>query len=126
MKINIKVIAEKAGVSTATVSRVLNDYEGVRDNTRKKVLKIIDKYDYEINAVAKSLKQRKTMTIGIVIGNVLSQFYSIIDLLKTDSETIKKSILKRFFLNKIRYNSWFRALALFQFGNSIFMLKRNF
>ena len=78
MKINIKVIAKKAGVSTATVSRVLNDYEGIRDNTRKKVLKIIDKYDYEINAIAKSLKQKRTMTIGIIIGNVLSPFYSII------------------------------------------------
>jgi LacI family transcriptional regulator len=78
MKINTKVIAEKAGVSTATVSRVLNDYDGVRDITRKKVLKVINKYDYEINAIAKSLKQKRTNTIGIVIGNVLSQFYSII------------------------------------------------
>lgn len=78
MKINIKTIADKAGVSTATVSRVLNDYKGIREVTRKKVLKVVNEFDYEINAIAKSLKQKRTMTIGIVIGNVLSQFYSII------------------------------------------------
>jgi len=78
LKINIKTIAIKAGVSTATVSRVLNNYSGIRDVTRKKVLKVINEYDYEINAIAKSLKQKKTMTIGIIIGNVLSQFYSFI------------------------------------------------
>lgn len=78
MKINIKTIADKAGVSTATVSRVLNEYKGIREITRKKVLKVINEFDYEINAIAKSLKQKRTMTIGIVLGNVLSQFYSII------------------------------------------------
>lgn len=78
MKLNTKIIADKAGVSTATVSRVLNDYEGVREITRKRVLRVINKYNYEINAVAKSLKQKKTMTIGIIIGHILSQFNSII------------------------------------------------
>jgi len=78
LKVNIKTIADKAGVSTATVSRVLNDYKGIREVTRKKVLKVINEFDYEINAIAKSLKQKRTMTIGIVLGNVLSQFYSII------------------------------------------------
>ncbi len=78
MKVNIKTIAEKAGVSTATVSRVLNNYNGVREVTRKKVLKVIKQFDYEINAIAKSLKEKKSMTIGIILGNVLSQFYSII------------------------------------------------
>jgi DNA-binding LacI/PurR family transcriptional regulator len=78
MKVNIKTIAHESGVSTATVSRVLNNYPSIREITRKKVLKVIDKYNYEINAVAKSLKQKKTMTIGVIIGNVLSQFYSIV------------------------------------------------
>jgi LacI family transcriptional regulator len=78
LKVNIKTIADKTGVSTATVSRVLNGYKGIRESTREKVLKVINEYDYEINAIAKSLKQKRTMTIGIVLGNVLSQFYSII------------------------------------------------
>ena len=78
MKINIKDVAKKAGVSTATVSRVLGDFPGVREKTRKKVLKTVKKLNYEVNAVARSLRQKKTNSIGIIVGNVLSQFYSII------------------------------------------------
>lgn len=78
MKVDIKTVADKAGVSTATVSRVLRDYSGVKEKTRKKVLKVITDLNYEVNAVARSLRQKRTNTIGIIVGNVLSQFYSII------------------------------------------------
>ncbi|MDD5014069.1 MAG: LacI family DNA-binding transcriptional regulator [Atribacterota bacterium] len=78
MKINIKDVARKAGVSTATVSRTLSDFPGVRDKTRKKVLKAVSELNYEINAVARNLRQKKTNSIGIIVGNVLSQFYSVI------------------------------------------------
>jgi len=78
MKINIKDVAKKAGVSTATVSRVLGDFPGVRDKTRKKVLKAVSELNYEVNAVARNLRQKKTNSIGIIVGNVLSQFYSVI------------------------------------------------
>lgn len=78
MKINIRDVARKAGVSTATVSRVLRDFPGIRDKTRKKVLKAVTELNYEINAVARSLRQKKTNSIGIIVGNVLSQFYSVI------------------------------------------------
>jgi len=78
MKINIKNVAEKTGFSIATVSRVLRNYPGVREKTRQKVLKAISELNYEVNAVARSLRQKKTYTIGIIVGNVLSQFYSVI------------------------------------------------
>ncbi len=78
MKINIKNVAEKAGFSTATVSRVLRDYPGVTEKTRQKVLKAVSELNYEVNAVARSLRQKKTNSIGIIVGNVLSQFYSVI------------------------------------------------
>ena len=78
MRINIKDVAEKAGFSTATVSRVLRNYPGVRERTRKKILNTISELNYEINAVARSLRQKKTYSIGIIVGNVLSQFYSVI------------------------------------------------
>lgn len=78
MKINIKTVAQKAGVSTATVSRVISGYTGVREKTKKKVLKAITELNYEVNSVARSLRQKKTNIIGIIVGNVLSQFYSII------------------------------------------------
>ena len=78
MKINIKDVARKAGVSTATVSRVLGDFHGVRDKTKKKVLKAVTELNYEINAVARHLRQKRTKTIGIIVENVLSKFYSVI------------------------------------------------
>jgi len=74
MKINIKDVAKKAGVSTATVSRVLRDFPGVRDKTKKEVLKAVSELNYEINAVARNLRQKKTNSIGIIVGNVLTSF----------------------------------------------------
>ena len=88
MKIDIKDVAKKAGVSTATVSRVLGGFPGVRDKTRKNVLKSVAELNYEINAVARSLRQKKTNSIGIIVGNVLSQFYSVIA--KSVEETANK------------------------------------
>lgn len=78
MKVNIKTVAEKADVSTATVSRVLRDFPGVREKTKKRVLKAISELNYEVDAVARSLRRKKTNTIGVIVGNILSQFYSII------------------------------------------------
>jgi len=77
-KINIAEVAEKAGVSTATVSRVINDYPFVREETKKKVLKVIDETHYRVNAVARNLRRKKTHSVGVIISNVLSPFYSII------------------------------------------------
>jgi len=78
MKINIRDVAKKAEVSTATVSRVLKNFPGVREKTRKKVLNTVSELNYEVNAVARSLRQKKTNSIGIIVGNVLSQFYSVV------------------------------------------------
>lgn len=89
MKVDIKTVARKAGVSTATISRVLADFKGVREETRKKVINVIEQLNYEVNAVARSLRQQRTYTIGIIVGNVLSQFYSIIA--KSVEDTAKKA-----------------------------------
>ena len=78
MSLNIKVIAEKAGVSTATVSRVLSGFPGVKEKTKKKVMKIISELNYEVNGIARSLRQKKTFKIGVIVENILSQFYSIL------------------------------------------------
>jgi DNA-binding LacI/PurR family transcriptional regulator len=78
MKFNIKNIAEKAGVSTATVSRVLNGFPGVREKTKKNVIKIVSELNYELDGIARSLRQKKTYKIGLIVGNILSQFYSIL------------------------------------------------
>jgi DNA-binding LacI/PurR family transcriptional regulator len=78
VKKNIKDVAKKAGVSVATVSRVLSNSNNVKKQTQEKVLKAVSELNYEINAVARNLRQEKTYSIGIILGNVLSQFYSVI------------------------------------------------
>lgn len=62
-------ISKKAGVSIATVSRVLNGSDKVRPSTRKKVMDIIEKYDYTPNAFARGMGLHSLQTIGILCAN---------------------------------------------------------
>ena len=64
---NIKQIAEAAGVSVATVSRVLNHPENVAPKTREKIQKIIDEEEYTPNWFAQGLNFKRTRTIGLVL-----------------------------------------------------------
>lgn len=75
MAASIKDVAKEAGVSIATVSRVLNDVDVVNEETKKKVLKAIGKLGYRPNIIARSLKTQKTKTIGIIIPDISNQFY---------------------------------------------------
>lgn len=63
-------IAGAAGVSLATVSRVLNHPEKVKESTRNKVLKIIKEKGYKPNANARGLASRKSTTVAIVIPTI--------------------------------------------------------
>ncbi|AKI97603.1 LacI family DNA-binding transcriptional regulator [Kosmotoga pacifica] len=67
MKLNIAVVAKKAGVSTATVSRVLNNSPSVSKRTREKVIKVIEELGYVPNHVARSLRSKKTGLIATII-----------------------------------------------------------
>lgn len=75
MAASIKDVAKEAGVSIATVSRVLNDVDVVNEETKKKVLAAIKKLGYRPNIVARSLKTQKTKTVGIIIPDISNQFY---------------------------------------------------
>ena len=57
--VTIYDVAREAGVSMATVSRVVNGNKNVMENTRKKVLEVIERLDYRPNAVARDLRVRK-------------------------------------------------------------------
>jgi len=75
MAASIKDVAREAGVSIATVSRVLNDIDVVNEDTKKKVKDAITKLAYRPNIVARSLKTQKSSTIGIIIPDISNQFY---------------------------------------------------
>lgn len=64
-KITMNDIAKEAGVAKSTVSRYFNDGY-VKEDTRKKIQKVIERYQYEPNASAQALKSKETKTIGIV------------------------------------------------------------
>ena len=72
----IKDIAKEAGVSIATVSRVLNDSEhAVNENTRKKVLEIVKKYNFNPNTLASGLKSNRTYLIAVVVADITNSFF---------------------------------------------------
>ena len=74
--ITIYDVAREAGVSMATVSRVVNGNKNVKENTRKKVLEVIDRLDYRPNAVARGLASKKTTTVGVVIPNIANSYFA--------------------------------------------------
>lgn len=71
-------IAEMAGVSQATVSRVLTGGANVSEEKRQKILAAAEKVDYKPNAQARSLITRRTMMVGIIMRNIRDPFYSAV------------------------------------------------
>lgn len=76
MPITIYDVAREAGVSMATVSRVVNGNPNVKPMTRKKVLAAIERLGYRPNAVARGLASKKTTTVGVIIPDISSLFFS--------------------------------------------------
>lgn len=75
-KMTIKKIAELTGVSSATVSKVLNNTGRYSEETKKKILDVVEKYDYRPNAVAKSLRTSKSKTIGVIVPDITNEFFA--------------------------------------------------
>lgn len=76
--ITIRNVAQKAHVSTATVSRVLNNDPRVRDETKNAVREAMESLGYKINFVARSLKTSRTHTIGVVAPDLAGDFFMFI------------------------------------------------
>ena len=76
---NIYDIAKMADVSIATVSRVMNNRPGVSQKARVKVMKVIEETNFRPNQIAKSLTNKKTNVIGIVMPGINNYFSDRID-----------------------------------------------
>lgn len=75
-KITIKDIANELGISTSTVSRALKDNPKISQETRDKVKAFAELYNYKPNTLALKLRNNKTMTIGIIIPEIVHHFFS--------------------------------------------------
>ncbi|MGA5323747.1 LacI family DNA-binding transcriptional regulator [Streptomyces seoulensis] len=73
---SIKDVAAAAGVSVATVSRVLNAHPSVSADARSRVLAAVAALGYRPNAVARSLRTDQTHALGLVIGDVLNPYFT--------------------------------------------------
>ncbi|MEK4353127.1 LacI family DNA-binding transcriptional regulator [Paenibacillus sp. FSL R5-0475] len=69
---NIKMIAEMAGVSVSTVSKIMNNYSDVSEKTKKRVLEIIEQTGYSPSNSAKTLATKKSNLIGVIFAGELN------------------------------------------------------
>lgn len=72
---NIYDVSKAAGVSIATVSRVLNGSTKVTEKTRQQVLRAVSELDFQPNAYARSLGQKNTQTIALVVPDLSNPFF---------------------------------------------------
>lgn len=71
-------VAEMAGVSQSTVSRVFAGSANVSEKKRKKILEIAEKLNYQPNAIARGLSTKRTKMIGIVMRDFRNPFYPVV------------------------------------------------
>ena len=74
--VTIKDIARELGVSPSTVSRALKDHPDISEETRRHVRELADRLKYKPNAIALSLKNRKSNVVGVIIPQIVHYFFS--------------------------------------------------
>jgi LacI family transcriptional regulator, fructose operon transcriptional repressor len=74
----LKEVAEAAGVSTATVSRVLSNQPYVKPEMRERVMAMVAKLEYRPNLVARSLRSQQSSTIGLIVSDIRNPFFTAI------------------------------------------------
>lgn len=87
-------VARRAGVSSATVSRVLSGKDPVADATRQRVLEAVEAFGYQPNALAQSLRLGRSRLVALVIGDIEQGVYaSLAQHLQSCLEEIRHSLL---------------------------------
>jgi LacI family transcriptional regulator len=74
----IKEVAESAGVSVSTVSRVLNDYPFVADETRERVLGVMRELEYRPDVAARSMRTGTSRAVGFVVSDISNPLFATI------------------------------------------------
>lgn len=76
MAITIRDVARRAGVSVATVSRVLNNSGPVAEDTRRRIAEVAKELRYTPNSTARSLSTQRTSAIGVLLPEIYGEFFS--------------------------------------------------
>ena len=76
MPATIRDVAREAGVSVATVSRVLNDSGPVKESTRSRIREVAARLHFTPNTTARSLSTRRTHTVGVILPDLYGEFFS--------------------------------------------------
>ena len=76
--VTIKDLAEELNISPSTVSRALADNPLVKSSTREEVKKLAKAYNYQPNFTALSLRSSKTKTLGIIIPQIVHEFFGLV------------------------------------------------
>ena len=87
--VSIKEIAERAGTSVATVSRVINQNGRFSKETEERVRRVIEEFDYHPNNVARALRQDRMRVIGVVLPDITSAYFAGI------ARSIEETLLDR-------------------------------
>lgn len=76
--VTLKDIADKLNLATSTVSRALNNHPGLKEETKKAVRDLAEALEYYPNPMALGLLQKKSYTIGVIVPEITSHFFSAI------------------------------------------------
>ncbi len=88
MSITIKDIARESGYAVGTVSRVLNNRPDVSETARKKIMEVVDKYNFRLNNNAKHLKQQASKSVAVIVkGSQNMLFAPIIEQMQDDIQS---------------------------------------
>jgi len=77
-QITIKDIASELGISPSTVSRALKDHPDISEATKKAVKELAEKWDYQPNSIALSLRSQKSNIIGVIVPQIVHHFFSTV------------------------------------------------
>jgi LacI family transcriptional regulator len=73
--VTIKDVATEAGVAVGTVSKYINN-KPVREETRQRIARAVEKFDYRVNTYARGLKTQKTETVALILPDIRNPFFS--------------------------------------------------
>jgi len=111
MSVTINDIAKRAKVSSATVSRVLNNSGYVKEETRQRIVIAIKEMNYTPSAIARSLSKCETNTIGVIVPDITNAYFG--EIIKGVSERAERNNLNIILFNTDNYlEKEVRALKL--------------